>query len=697
MAYEHYAITPLLQPDARSVHGPPLWRVHDLLHSEARRILRGPVEPPNATELPGLGYTPRDAHAALLDRYQARLVGAAWYLLPDDGYIHAHLAQHMEEAGRAGEVHALLAEETSDGRNGWYVARERLGQVAGYIADLARASRLVRRGAAPLASPRLALQCRYELMRGSVNSVAASLPPSLLCALVAHRLWPAVQGLAFARQIRDPSRRCASFIGLIPHVPVHERDRIGLEALAASRDIKEEPRRVEALKSLGSCTKELCIANEIWDAASGLENATARIVLLAHLARDLGTDARRRALAKEIEALRSALVASRDSEEVRFAGIFLLQYVDQDLEGRLAPQGLRVLLHDLELVDAQKLKGNWPEVAREGLRHQVRVASTIADDELKADVLATIAPYLTPKDGELAFRASLDSALRIFDELVRLEVLVRLVSLIGPEDRRRAIDRAFDALEQLPGLWISQRAAALEVLLSHAGPDRNAKMLNTVRALAGSINDITQRVTLLVAMAPYLETAERDRLLMEALEETRPIRDGAQRADVIITLANTLDAAGREQALRDAFVAARQTSGRARDNSLAILAVRLAEAGWGAGATLLTREIQDASLRSTAFWELVYGLIYDGRMAELTDAARDMPGSGQRNFMLSIVADCAAAAGRTAEALEAIQSISDVSVRRHDRCRARSTSRTRPGRKASPGFAGGGSRDDGSD
>ena len=132
--------------------------------------------------------------------------------------------------------------------------------------------------------------------------------------------------------------------------------------------------------------------------------------------------------------------------------------------------------------------------------------------------------------------------------------------------RRRAIDRAFDALEQLPGLWISQRAAALEVLLSHAGPDRNAKMLNTVRALAGSINDITQRVTLLVAMAPYLETAERDRLLMEALEETRPIRDGAQRADVIITLANTLDAAGREQALRDAFVAAetdiRQSEGQ---------------------------------------------------------------------------------------------------------------------------------------
>ena len=99
---------------------------------------RGPVEPPNATELPGLGYTPRNTHAALLDRYQARLVGAAWYLLPDDGYIHAHLAQHMEEAGRAGEVHALLAEETSDGRNGWYVAQERL-----------RPSRWLHRGPSP--------------------------------------------------------------------------------------------------------------------------------------------------------------------------------------------------------------------------------------------------------------------------------------------------------------------------------------------------------------------------------------------------------------------------------------------------------------------------------------------------------------------------------------------------------------------
>ena len=89
--------------------------------------------------MPGLGLTLREAHGRLLERYRARTQGGLWHTLPDDGYIHAHLTWHLEQAGAPEGLHGLLREETAEGRNGWYEARERLGQVAGYLADLARA------------------------------------------------------------------------------------------------------------------------------------------------------------------------------------------------------------------------------------------------------------------------------------------------------------------------------------------------------------------------------------------------------------------------------------------------------------------------------------------------------------------------------------------------------------------------------
>ena len=127
-------LTGVPQPD-----GTPTYALHDLVHDTARRLLTAPVEPDRPDDVPGLGLTLHDAHAFLLKRYRTRTQGGAWHTLPDDGYIHAHLTWHLEQAGREDELHGLLREETPAGRNGWFEARERLGQVAGYLADLARA------------------------------------------------------------------------------------------------------------------------------------------------------------------------------------------------------------------------------------------------------------------------------------------------------------------------------------------------------------------------------------------------------------------------------------------------------------------------------------------------------------------------------------------------------------------------------
>lgn len=122
----------LLLPDA------PTYRLHDLLHDLARNLLTAPPE----GDWPGLGLPLPEAHRELLERYRACTRDGLWHTLPDDGYIHAHLTWHLAQAGQAETIHALLREETPEGHNGWYQAREQLGQTTGYLADVARAWRL---------------------------------------------------------------------------------------------------------------------------------------------------------------------------------------------------------------------------------------------------------------------------------------------------------------------------------------------------------------------------------------------------------------------------------------------------------------------------------------------------------------------------------------------------------------------------
>ena len=230
-------LTGVPQPD-----GAPTYALHDLVHDTARRLLTAPSNPDRPDDVPGLGLTLLDAHALLLKRYRTRTLGSIWHTLPDDGYIHAHLTWHLERAGREDELHGLLREETPAGRNGWFEVRERLGQVAGYLADLARARGAVVRRAGPRPHA-LGLRCRYALIATSLNSLAGNLPPELLAALVERGGWLPAQGLAYACQVPDPGQRVRALGALAPHLT----ESLLAAALEAVRSLGNEGRRAEAL------------------------------------------------------------------------------------------------------------------------------------------------------------------------------------------------------------------------------------------------------------------------------------------------------------------------------------------------------------------------------------------------------------------------------------------------------------------
>jgi hypothetical protein len=147
----------------------------------ALSILIAPASPVCAGDPTGSGLTLAEAHAVFVERYHARTQDGHWHTLSDDGYIHTHLTWHLEKAGQEAGIHALLCEETAGGRNGWFEACERRGRVEDFLADLARAWRLVDLRSSDRPSPiALEFQCRYALITASLNSLARNIPPDLL-------------------------------------------------------------------------------------------------------------------------------------------------------------------------------------------------------------------------------------------------------------------------------------------------------------------------------------------------------------------------------------------------------------------------------------------------------------------------------------------------------------------------------------
>ena len=155
------------------------FRIHDLLHDFARRLLTAPARVDERDRRHGLGLTIARAHLLLIDRYKRLTRDGLWHTLPDDGYIHAHLLWHLERAGKTEEIHGLLSEVHENGGNAWFGALERAGQVAGYLADVNRAVRILDEPSTLLPiAVRVRLCCRYGLIISSINSLASNLPPT---------------------------------------------------------------------------------------------------------------------------------------------------------------------------------------------------------------------------------------------------------------------------------------------------------------------------------------------------------------------------------------------------------------------------------------------------------------------------------------------------------------------------------------
>jgi hypothetical protein len=267
-------------------------------HASLRDFLEGRVDPAQLTRQEqvfarGLAEAAQRAHGAIADHYLAawgglegRLPGLRDPALRDRDHRYGfrHVVEHLLSSGRVGDAHAVCGIEREEqegfeyGRKGlsglldrvlgrtpvhryirhenvWFAAHEGAGELEAYVADVDRAWRMAsartreaaQRGAE---SAGVDLEIFYALVKTSIHSTAATLPPKLLDALVSRRVWPVTYAMHVARRVPEPRRRAAAITSLLRHLPDERKAGALREAYRAAVAVDGTSERVDALLPL---------------------------------------------------------------------------------------------------------------------------------------------------------------------------------------------------------------------------------------------------------------------------------------------------------------------------------------------------------------------------------------------------------------------------------------------------------------
>ncbi|MBD2214925.1 hypothetical protein H6G27_34540 [Nostoc linckia FACHB-104] len=487
--------------------GTPSYRLHDLFHDLACNLLTAAPQPKRTGDLPGLGLNLADAHTAFLENYRQKTPNNLWHTLPNDGYIHQRLVWHLEKARRVEEIHSLLREESATGNNGWFEVREKLGQTGGYITDISRAWELAEANWDESTLPQVvSLQCRYALITASLNSLAANLPIELLVALVKNNLWTAEQGLAYALQNPDLSKKVEALAQLVHYLLPNLKKLALKEALKAAKAIQDERYRAYALSALAE-TLPPHLLPEALKAAKTIQSEEYRAYALSALAETLPP-----------HLLPEALIAARAIQDERYRA-----YALSALAETLPPQLLLEVLTAARAIKDKRyrvhaliaLTDKLPEVLPEALA----VARAIQDEDYRAHALIA----LTNKLPEVLPEALAVTRV-IQDEDYRIHCLITLIYKLPTELLPEALAVARAIQDE------NYRVSALSALA-----EKLPEVLPEELAAARAIRDEEHRTYTLISIAAKLPE-----LLPETLAAARSIPDERSHIDALIALTNQL-------------------------------------------------------------------------------------------------------------------------------------------------------------
>ncbi len=620
----------------------PTYRIHDLLQTMAEELIQKPQTNDESGGLPGLGLSPSEAQAQILERYRDLSTDRRWDRLPNDGYIHRHLVWHLEQAGLEDEIHTLMAMSDEQGRNAWFEACDRLGQPAIFVQDVKRGWAIAEQSYEEDNTRSIVLQCQYALITATLNSLVANLPIGMMATFVQRGYWTSEQAWAYVEQMQDEDKVAEAVRELAPHLP---ESIFGL-AVEKTRSLQDENLRASALSALAQINS--AYFSEALAAAQSIQDENLRASVLSALtqidsadfaqllaaARSIQNEYFRASVLSALAQINSAyfseaLAAARSiqNENLRASVLSALGQIDSaDFSEALAEarsiqdENTRALvLSALAQIDSAYFS------------EALAAARSIQDENTRASALSALAQI-----DSACFSEALAAARSIQDENLRAEVLSALAQ-IDSADFAQLLAAARSIQDE------SSRAEVLSALAQIDSADF-AQLL----AAARSIQDENLRASALSALA-QIDSADFAQLLAAA----RSIQDENLRASALSALAQ-IDSAYFSEALAAARSIQNENLRASASSALAQI-----DSAYFSEALAAARSIQNEDSRASALSALVQ--IDSADFAQLLAAARSIQNEDSRAWALSALVQIDSA--DFAQLSAAARSIQDESSR----------------------------------
>jgi len=470
--------------------------------------------------------SPKDGHRQIVDYYwQYQEDPRSWQEC--DAYGLQFLAPHLVDLAALEKppikgrkyierLHELLATEV-DGHNAWFVAKDRIGDTAGFLADVELAWSQADEAYDREPGRSIGLQCRYALIKASINS-SAELPIGLMIALVKHQCWKPSKALAYARQMPEPEERTKSLTALACQLPDSELLKIQVLQLAlqaaSAMTAKAElspPACAQALIELidklpsDLLPQALNVALAIDSSSWGMYSDFSRVKALTALADKLP------------EIIPSVLDAALEIQDEKDRAEALIGLADKLPE--ILPRALDAALKiQNEYSCADALVRLADKLPSDLLPQTIDNALEMQSDYCCVQVLTAIAdklPEILPQ--------ALEAALAIKDNDSRAQALTALADKL-PEILPQALEAAQAIQDE------RYRAQALTALA-----DKLPEILPQALEAALAIKDNDSRAQALTALADKLPE-----ILPQALEAAQAIQDERYRAQALTALADKL-------------------------------------------------------------------------------------------------------------------------------------------------------------
>jgi NB-ARC domain/SEFIR domain len=532
-----------------------------------------------------------------------------------------HLVTHLNEAGQHGDIHHLLAlnssvttvpSRASQVENAWYVAHERIGQMASYVGDVGIALHIAKTssdeaGKNGKVAASIGLEVRYALIIASIASIAASIPPQLLTALVKSHHWTTEQGLAYARQVHSDevkARTLAQLLSYLNSVTPANSDQPRASIATSSGEAGTTGTNASSRENAEAWVMET--AAEALVVACGIEDPSSRAKSLSALAPQLCEVDRAGAVSEAWDAV--CAIPSGHSRARALAVLATENRLPEILHGQVltAARAVRDPSSRASILTAlvSQFHGRYHT---EAIREAQSAIAEIDQPEARAAALTTLIPHLRKPRRTAAATEAWDTIRIIPRGYSRAKALVALAAQLPGPDRTAAVNDAQATIRTIS--QPEERATAHMALIPQLrGRDRILAVRETQDAISG-ISHQTTRAAMLTALIPQLPKRRRAAAIKEIQTVISKISQPEERAAAWTALLPQLSEPYLHAALKGAQDAIRGIA-RSEDRATALTALALQlpepdQSAMLAQALADARAINDARQRAIAFTSLV--------------------------------------------------------------------------------------------